>query len=58
MICKFLSSISHPNVCLILSFQTEEALFASLRLTFYARLLHLMAMFRCVSDLKGVIALC
>jgi len=42
MIFKFLSSISHP-MCVWLSFQTKEALFAALRLTFYVnykRLLH------------------
>jgi len=44
-----------------LSFQTKEALFALLRLTFhvnYKRLLHLMAIFRPVSDSTRVIALC
>jgi len=33
MIFQFLSSISHPNVCLVIV--TKEALFAALRLTFY-----------------------
>jgi len=42
-----------------LSFQTKEALFAALRLTFYVnykRLLHLRAIFRSVST--TVITLC
>jgi len=62
MIFKFLSSISHPNVCLVwLSFQTEETLFAALRLTFYVNYkqpLHLMAIIRFVSDSTRVLALC
>jgi len=44
-----------------LSFETKEALFVALRLTFYVnykRLLHLMAIFRSVSDLTRVIAHC
>jgi len=60
----FLSSfhqfLTQINVWL-LSFQTKEALFALLRLTFhvnYKRLLHLMAIFRPVSDSTRVIALC
>jgi len=35
MIFKFLSSISHPTLMRVwLSFQTKEAIFAALRLTF------------------------
>jgi len=48
-------------MCVWLSFQTKEALFAALRLTFYVnhkRLLHLMAILRSVSDSTRVIALC
>jgi len=48
-------------MCVSLSFQTIEALFAALRTTFYVnykRLLHLMAIFRSVSDSTRVIALC
>jgi len=44
-----------------LSFQTKEALFAALKLTLYVnykRLLHLMAIFRSVSDSTRVLALC
>jgi len=46
-------------MCAWLSFQTK-ALFAALRLTFYVnfkRFLHLMAIFRSVSDATRVIAL-
>ena len=48
-------------MCVWLSFQTKEALFAALKLTFYVndkRLLHLMAIFRSVSDSMRVLALC
>ena len=48
-------------MCVWLSFQTKEALFAALKLTFYVnykRLLHLMAIFRSVSDSTWVLALC
>ena len=48
-------------MCVWLSFQTKEALFAALRLTFYLhykRLLHLLAIFRSVSDSTRVLALC
>ena len=48
-------------MCVWLSFQTKEALFAALRLTFYVnykRLLHLIAIFRSLSDSARVIALC
>ena len=48
-------------VCVWLSFQTKEALFAALRLTFYVNYkwyLHSMAILRSVSDLTRVIALC
>jgi len=48
-------------MCVWLSFQTKEALFAALRLTFclnYKRLLHLMAIFRSVSDSTRVLTLC
>jgi len=47
-------------MCVWLSFQTKEALFAALRLTFYVNyklLLHLLAMFRSVSESTGIIAL-
>jgi len=47
--------------CVLLSFQTKEALFAALRLKFYVnykQLLHLMAIFRSVSDSTRVIVLC
>jgi len=47
-------------LCVWLSFQTKEALFAALRLTFYVnykRLLHLMAIFRSVSESTMVIDL-
>ena len=48
-------------MCVWLSFQIKEALFAALKLTFYInykRLLHLMAIFRSVSDSTRVLALC
>jgi len=48
-------------MCAWSSFQTKEALFAALRITFYVnyrRLLNLMAIFRSVSDSTRVIALC
>jgi len=48
-------------MCVWLSFQAKETLFAALRLTFYVnykRLLHLMAIFRTVSDSARVLALC
>jgi len=48
-------------MCAWLSFQTKEALYAALKLTFYInykRLLHLMAIFRSVSDSTRVLALC
>jgi len=48
-------------MCVWLSFQTKEALFAALRLTSYVNyepLLHLMAIWRSVSDSTRVIALC
>jgi len=48
-------------MCVWLSFQTKEALFTTLRLTFclnYKRLLHSMAIFRSVSDSTRVLALC
>jgi len=48
-------------MCVWLSFQTKEALFAALRLAFfvnYKRLLHLMAIFRSVSDSSRLPALC
>jgi len=47
-------------MCIWLPFQTKEALFAALRLSFYInykRLLHLMAIFCCVSDSTRVLAL-
>ena len=47
-------------MCIWLSFETKEALFAALRLTFYVsykRLLHLMAIFRFISDSTKEIAL-
>jgi len=47
-------------MCVWLSFQTKEALFAALRLTFYVNfkpLLHLMVIFRSVSASTRVIAL-
>jgi len=47
-------------MCVWLSFQTKEVLFTALRLTFYVnykRLLHLIAIFRSVSDSTRVIAL-
>jgi len=47
-------------MCVWLSFQTKEALFAALKLTFYInykRLLYLMAIFRSVSDSTRVLAL-
>ena len=48
-------------MCVWLSFQTKEALFAALKLIFYVnykRLLHLIAIFRSVSDSMKVLALC
>jgi len=48
-------------MCVWLSFKTKEALFIALRITFYVnykRLLHLMAIFRSVSDSTRVLALC
>jgi len=48
-------------MCVWLSFQTKEALFAALKQTFYVnhkRLLHLMAIFRSVLDSTRVLALC
>jgi len=48
-------------MCVWLSFQTEKALFAALRLTFYVnykRLLHLLAIFRSVPDSTRVITFC
>jgi len=48
-------------MCVWLSFQIKEALFAALKLKFYVnykRLLHLMAIFRSVSDSTRVFALC
>jgi len=48
-------------MCVWLSFQTKEALFAVLRLTFYVNykwLLHLMTIIRSVSDSTWVIVLC
>jgi len=48
------------KMCVWLSFQTKEVLFAALRLAFqvkYKRLLHSMAIFRSVSDSTRVIAL-
>ena len=48
-------------MCVWLSFQTKQALFAALKLTFYVnckRLLHLMAVLRSVSDSTRVLALC
>ena len=48
-------------MCVWLWFQIKEALSAALRLTFYLhykRLLHLMAIFRSVSDSTRVLALC
>jgi len=47
-------------MCVWLSLQTKEALFAALKLTFYViykRLLHLMAIFRSVLDSTRVLAL-
>jgi len=47
-------------MCVWLSFQSKEALFAALRLTFYLnykRLLHFMAIFRSFSDSTRVFAL-
>ena len=49
------------KICVWLSFQTKEVLFAALRLTFYVnykRLLHLMDIFRPIPDLTRVLALC
>ena len=46
-------------MCVWLSFQTKEAHFAALKLTFYInykRLLYLMAIFRSVSDSTRVLA--
>jgi len=59
----FLSSFHQTLtlMCVWLSFQTKEALFAALRLTSYGNyepLLHLMAILRSVSDSTRVIALC
>jgi len=48
-------------MCVWLSFQTKEALFAALKQTFYVnhkRLLHLMAIFRSVLDSTRVLAFC
>jgi len=48
-------------MCVWLSFQTKETLFAALRLTFdvsYKRLLHLITIFRSVLDSTWVNALC
>jgi len=48
-------------MCVWLSFQTKEVLFAALRLTFYVnykRLLHSMVIFRFVSDSTRVSVLC
>jgi len=48
-------------MCVWLSFQTEEALFATLKQTFYVnhkRLLHLMAIIHSVLDSTRVLALC
>jgi len=48
-------------MCVWLSFQTKEALLAALKLTFYInykRLLHLMAIFRSVSDSTRILAHC
>jgi len=48
-------------MCVRLSFQTKEAVFAALRRTFYVnhkRLLHVMAICRSVSDSTRVIAFC
>ena len=48
-------------MCVWLSFQTKEALFAAWKLTFYVnykRLLHLLAIFPSVSDSTRVITLC
>ena len=48
-------------MCVWLSFQTKEALFAALKQIFYVnrkRLLHLMAIFRSVLDSTRVLALC
>ena len=60
MIYTFPSSISHAYEC-VLSLQTEEAPFAAFRITFCVnnnRLLHLMTIFRSVSDSTRVVALC
>ena len=56
-----LSAKTLTLMCVWLSFQTKEALFTALKLTFYVnykRLLHLMAIFRSVSDSTRVLALC
>ena len=56
-----LSSKQLTLTCVWLSFQSKEALFAALKLAFYVnykRLLHLMAIFRSVSDSTRVLALC
>jgi len=48
-------------MCVWLSFQTKEALFAAFRLTFYVnykRLLRSIAIFRSISDSTRVFALC
>jgi len=48
-------------MCVWLSFQTKEALFAALRLTFYVnnkQLLQLMPIFRSVTDSTRILALC
>ena len=62
MIFKFLSSISHPNVCLDIVSNKQSSLRCVetniLRKLNYKRLLHLMAIFRSVSDLTRVLALC
>ena len=57
----FLSVKPLTLMCVWLSFQTKEALFAALKLTFYVndkRLLHLMTIFRSVSASTRVLALC
>jgi len=61
MIFKFLSSISHPNE-FGYRFKQKSSLRCVetniLRKLNYKRLLHLMAIFRSVSDLTRVLALC
>jgi len=62
MVFKFLSSFSHPNVCLVIVSNKKSSLRCVetniLRKLNYKRLLHLMAIFRSVSDSTRVLAVC